>query len=130
MNNQLLAHGMTFFGIFLIGCGIISVIFIGLKAKTALISGGMSGSISLLISYLIFHRIEGAHLAAVIFSFALFIVFSWRATKTLFAIFDLLAKDREGLQGKGIAFLIISLMAIVSFMVFAVQLVFFLGTVL
>src|SRR5436190_18847156 len=102
MNNQVLVHTLYFYGAFLTLCGIISVIFIGLKAKTALISGGFSGGINLLIAYLIFNQIPGAKLSGVIVALALFIVFAWRSTKTLLGIFDLIEKTQEGIKGKGI----------------------------
>jgi hypothetical protein len=130
MNTQVLAHILFFYGAFLIICGIISVIFIGLKAKTALISGGISGSIALLISYWISNRVglQEAKAAGVIFSLALFIVFAWRSTKTLFSIFDMIENSREGIKSKGIAFLIISLMALISLIIFGVQIIFYLNS--
>jgi len=115
---------LTFYGLFLIACGIISVIFIGMKAKTALMSGGMSGALSLFIAYLVSINTPGAPWAGVILSLGLFIVFAWRSTKTLFKIFELLGlPNKEELNGKGIAFLIISLMAVVSIFVFMLQVV-------
>jgi Transmembrane proteins 14C len=128
MNNQVLVHTLCLYGAFLILCGIISVIFIGLKAKTALISGGTSGSICLLIAYLIYNHTPEAKLIGVIFNLALFIVFAWRATKTLFSVFDMIEKSQEGIKGKGIAFLIISLMAVVSLVIFGVQIIFYLNS--
>jgi hypothetical protein len=120
MITQLLA----FYGLFLIACGIISVIFIGSKAKTALMSGGMSGVLSLSIAYFLSIGVVGAVWAGLIVSFALFIVFAWRSTKTLFKIFELISSsNREELEGKGIAFLIISLMAVVSIFVFTLQVI-------
>jgi hypothetical protein len=112
-----------FYGIFLITCGIVAVIFIGSKAKTALMSGGMSGLLSILIAYFIGKGSGYAPVFGIILPAALFIVFAWRSTKTLFRIFELLtsspgAPDKNELQGKGIAFLIISLMAITSLIVF------------
>ena len=122
MNQYLIAVLLYFYGSFLILCGIVSVIFIGLKAKTALISGGMSGCISLLIGYLIFADAPGARLAGIFVSLALFCVFSWRSTKTLFRIFEIQQSSvQDELKGKGIAFLIISLMAVVSIFVLALQ---------
>jgi hypothetical protein len=44
---------LYFYGLFLILCGIIAVLFIGLKAKTALASGGLSGVIALGTGYLV-----------------------------------------------------------------------------
>jgi hypothetical protein len=123
MNDQILCHLMTFYGLFLISCGITAVVFIGFKAKTALISGGLSGSISLLIAYLFSQNIHGVQIAGLIFSLALFIVFSWRSAKTLFSLFAMIASSHPELKGKGIAFLIISLMAVVSLFVFGFQIV-------
>jgi hypothetical protein len=125
--SQLLVQILACYGVFLIGCGITAVVFIGLKAKTALLSGGMSGTLSILIAWLISRNINGAELAGLVLSFALFIVFSWRATKTLHGIFEMIPSAHEGLKGKGIAFLIIGLMAVVSLMVFGAQLILFLN---
>ncbi len=87
MVNQLLSNLLAFYGLFLISCGITAVIFIGLKAKTALVSGGTSGLIALLISYFISQDVQSAKWAGLILSFALFVVFSWRANKTFFSNF-------------------------------------------
>ncbi len=116
---------LAFYGIFLIVCGIVSVVFIGMKAKTALASGGLSGFISLLIAYLVSSGTCCASIAGIVLSFALFVVFSWRSAKTLFKIFELLQlpAPQSELNGKGIAFLIISLMAMVSIIVFALQVI-------
>jgi len=112
-----------FYGIFLIACGVVSVIFIGPKAKTALLSGGMSGLLSILIGYSIGKGSAYALVFGIILPGALFIVFAWRSTKTLFRIFELLSDraDKKELHGKGIAFLIISLMAVTSLVVLLLQ---------
>jgi len=122
--NESLSSILIFYGLFLIACGIASVIFIGLKAKTALISGGTSGAISLTIAYLFTHGFGWFWPAGIFFSFALFIVFSWRATKTLFSVFDMIKSNHPDLKSKGIAFLIISLMAVVSITVIGLQAIF------
>jgi len=112
---------LIFYGVFLICCGITSVLFIGPKAKTALISGGGSGLISILTGY--FYSIDSMFLviAAILIPFMLFIVFSWRSTKTFFKLIELIsAKDSE-VNTKAIAFLIISLMAVVSIFVVTLQ---------
>jgi hypothetical protein len=123
-NNSILVHAFAFYGIFLILCGIISIVFIGIKAKTALFSGGTSGTIALLIAYLLSQGIESAKWGGLSLSSGLFIVFSWRTTKTLFKIFELIREPNDELKGKGIAFLIIGLMAIVTLFVLALQLIF------
>ncbi len=122
MHNHIVTTLLLFYGIFLILCGIVSVAFIGMKAKTALVSGGTSGLLAILLSYLICIDFKGAQIAGLILNLALFIVFSWRATKTLFKVFELINSPNEELHGKAIAFLIISLMAVVSVFVFVLQL--------
>jgi hypothetical protein len=113
---------LIFYGFFLISCGIGSVIFIGMKAKTALISGGTSGLISILVGYLYsFHNMLLVTMSILI-PLALFCVFSWRSTKTLFKLFELISEKSTETNSKALAFLIISLMAIVSIFTFAIQL--------
>lgn len=120
---------LIFYGIFLILCGIVSVLFIGMKAKTALISGGTAGSVALLMAWLISQNINSGRIGGVMLAGLLFIVFSWRSTKTLFRIFELLQSPApaEELKGKGIAFMIISLMAIVTIVVLILQLLIYTG---
>ncbi len=86
-------------------------------------SGGMSGLLSVLIAYFIGKGSDYAPVFGIILPAALFIVFAWRSTKTLFRIFELLLErtDKNELNGKGIAFLIITLMAITSLVVFIIQ---------
>jgi len=88
-------------------------------------SGGMSGLLSILIAYLIGNGSTYAPLFGIILTGALFIVFAWRSSKTLFKIFELLSNkaDKNELNGKGIAFLIISLMAVTSLIVFMLHIV-------
>ena len=123
MKEQYLTSILLFYGFFLISCGITAVVFIGMKAKTALVSGGTSGLVTLTIAYLISQQTPFATIAGIFISFALFCVFSWRSTKTLLAIFKLIETAHEDLKGKGIAFLIISLMAVISLVVFAFQII-------
>lgn len=119
-----LVNLLLFYGFFLIVSGIVSVVFIGMKAKTALISGGTAGGLVLAVALLISGGLAVAAYAGIFLSLALFIVFSWRATKTLFRLFEMIPVGHEELKGKGIAFLIISLMAVVSLVVFMIQIVF------
>jgi uncharacterized membrane protein (UPF0136 family) len=116
---------MAFYGLFLILCGIIAVIFIGRKAKTALISGGSSGALSLLIASFMSQMQSWALIGGLILTLALSVVFAWRATKTLFSVFDMLKNQSQDLKGKGIAFLIISLMCVISVFTFAQLCVYF-----
>ena len=114
---------LYFYGTFLILCGIVSVIFIGLRAKTALLSGGTSGVLALLCGYGISMDMSAARIGGVLLPAMLFVVFSWRSTKTLFKVFELVNTPGEELKGKLIAFLIISLMAVVSIFTFALQVI-------
>ncbi|MEO5975875.1 MAG: hypothetical protein ABIS36_20895 [Chryseolinea sp.] len=128
MTSAYLAPILLFYGIFLISCGIVSVIFIGMKAKTALVSGGMSGAISLVLAYLAWTGFVAASWIGIGLSFALLIVFSWRSTKTLLKVLELIPTSHPELNAKGIAFLIISLMAVVSIFVLMLQCILLLGT--
>ncbi|CAN5210994.1 hypothetical protein BH09BAC3_BH09BAC3_25670 [soil metagenome] len=117
MERQAAFTLLFYYGTFLILCGIASVIFIGMKAKTALISGSVSGIAAMSLGHLISTGANAGFWGGVLLSLVLFCVFSWRSTKTLFAIFELIPSRHEDLRGKGVAFLIISLMAVVSIMV-------------
>lgn len=125
MDPQSLSSLLYFYGIFLICCGVAAVVFIGAKAKTAVMSGGTSGILSCAIAYLVSDNSTWAPVAGICLALALFVVFSWRSSKTLFRIFELISSHKTDgeLKGKGIAFLIISLMAVVSMFVFALQIV-------
>ena len=125
MTQSIPASVLYFYGTFLILCGIVSVIFIGPKAKTALISGGTSGVISIAIAYLISTDVSRARIAGLVVPLLLFIVFAWRSTKTLYTIFELIPIQHPDLKGKGIAFLVISLMAVVSIVVVMLQFIYF-----
>jgi hypothetical protein len=116
---------LGFYGVFLISCGIISVCFIGMKAKTALISGGGSGTLCLVIAYYMSHQQPWAFIAGFVITMGLSVVFSWRATKTLFSLFNMIQQQSKDIKGKGIAFLIISLMCVISVFTSAMQFVFF-----
>lgn len=124
MNISVLVPLLTIYGSFLILCGIASVIFIGMRAKTALISGGTSGLLAITCAYFISQQSGIAQIGGIVLSLGLFIVFSWRSTKTLFTIFELIPTASAELKGKGVAFLIISLMAVVSIFVLFIQLIF------
>jgi hypothetical protein len=95
---------------------------IGLKAKTALASGGISGVIAITIGHYVSQGSYVAQTGGILLCFALFIVFCWRSAKTLFVVFELIPERHPDLKGKGIAFLIISLMAVVSIVVLLLQL--------
>jgi hypothetical protein len=124
MYHQILINILSFYGCFLITCGVVSVIFIGKRAKTALLSGGISGFISLSVAFLISQKVSGAEIAGFLVPTILFVVFSWRSTQTLFSLAEMIAKAHEDLKMKGIAFMIISLMAVVSLVVLMFQFAF------
>ena len=121
---------LVFYGLFLISCGIGSVIFIGMKAKTALISGGTSGFISIVVGY--FYSLNNMPIVtiAILIPLALFVIFSWRSSKTLFKLIELISIKSPETNSKAIAFLIISLMAVVSIFTFAIQLTEYVNLVL
>ena len=122
MNSSFIPSLLFYYGSFLICCGIASVMLIGLKAKTALASGGISGIIAIAFGHYVSQGSQVAQTGGVLLCFALFIVFCWRSAKTLFVAFELIPERHPDLKGKGIAFLIISLMAVVSMVVLILQL--------
>lgn len=113
----MLSNTLLFYGFFLISCGIVSVVFIGMKAKTALLSGGTSGLMALAIAYISVQKVNLALSLGIGLTAFLFVIFSWRASKTLFLLLELATEKQEGVHKKAIAFLIISLMAVVTLMV-------------
>ena len=113
---------LFWYGSFLILCGIASVMLIGMKAKTALASGGLSGVIAITIAHFISQGSTMAQSAGILVCLMLFTVFCWRSAKTLFTVVDLIPERHPDLRGKAIAFLIISLMAVVSITVLILQL--------
>ena len=113
---------LFYYGVFLISCGIAAVILIGFKAKTALASGGRSGVVAMATGHFISQGSAIAQVAGPLICLALFIVFCWRSARTLFTVFELIPERHPDLKAKGIAFLIISLMAVVSVIVLLLQL--------
>lgn len=113
------------YGLFLIVCGIASVVFIGWKAKTALVSGGLSGSLALALCTLAMSYPSPVSIGGIGLAGLLFCVFAWRSTKTLFTLLELVHNgvSKREWEEKAIAFLIIGFMAVVSFLVLAVQVV-------
>lgn len=122
MNSLFVAYLLFYYGVFLISCGIMAVVLIGLKAKTALASGGLSGVIAITIGHFVSQGSASAQVAGLLVCLALFVVFCWRSAKTLFTLFELIPSRHPDLKGKGIAFLIISLMAVVTIIVLLLQL--------
>jgi hypothetical protein len=122
MNSMFVPALLFYYGVFLILCGMVSVMLIGWKAKTALISGGISGIIIVTIGHFISQGSTVADAAGLAVCFALFVVFCWRSAKTLFTVLKLIPEGHPDLKGKAIAFLIISLMAVVSVVVLFLQL--------
>jgi hypothetical protein len=116
---------LFYYGLFLIIMGIVSVIFIGMNAKTALISGSMSGILAMAAGHGIHIGLGFARPAGIVVTLLLFGVFAWRSTKTLHKIFELIPTQSPELKGKGVAFLIISLMAVVSVVTSILQLVWY-----
>jgi len=122
MNSMFVPSLFFYYGTFLILCGIAAIVLIGMKAKTALASGGVSGVIFITIGHFVSQGSAVAQVAGVLVCFGLFVVFCWRSVKTLFKVFELIPEHHPDVKGKTIAFLIISLMAVVSVVVLLLQL--------
>ena len=91
-------------------------------------SGGLSGLISITIGYFVSQGSTFAQIAGLIVCLILFIVFCWRSAKTLFTVLEMTSESHPDLRGKAIAFLIISLMAVVTITVLILQLSVFVTT--
>lgn len=122
MNSLFVPSLLFYYGIFLILCGIGAVALIGWKAKTALASGGTAGAIAIILGHFVSQGSTTAQVAGLLVCLALCVVFCWRSAKTLFTLFNLVPDRHPDLKGKAIAFLIISLMAVVSVIVLILQL--------
>jgi hypothetical protein len=122
MNSLFVPALLFYYGLFLILCGVAAVLLIGLKAKTALISGGTSGILAMTTGHFISQGAPLATVAGLLLCTMLIVVFCWRSAKTLFTVMDLIPQKHPDLKGKAIAFLIISLMAIVTLVVLLLQL--------
>jgi hypothetical protein len=123
MTPMFVASLLFFYGVFLILCGIVSVLLIGMRAKTALASGGLSGVLAITIGHFVSQGSAVAPIAGIAVCLLLFVVFCWRSAKTLFSVLNMVPDRHPDLKGKVIAFLIISLMAVVSVFVLITQLV-------
>jgi hypothetical protein len=113
---------LLFYGFFLIICGIAAIIFIGGKAKTALLSGGSFGALSIICGYFFAYHSVFA-IAGLIISSFLFVIFSWRATKTFLVLITYIQTENKDANLKAIAFLIISLMTVASLFTTMLQLI-------
>lgn len=124
MPTNLYINLYVFYGLFLTTCGLIAIVFIGPKAKTALGSGSISGLLSLLVAYMYYQQYDLAQPLGIGLSLLLFGVFSWRCTLTLFKVFEIQQSSPAEIKPKIIAFLLIGLMAIVSLIVFLLRIIF------
>jgi hypothetical protein len=123
MQSTPLISLLIFYGLFLIICGISALVFIGAKAKTAVMSGGISGATAIGIAYAATQGFAYARYFGLVLCLLLFAVFSWRASKTLIVLLKLSAEKLPEVKEKAVAFLIIALMAVVTLFVFALLLV-------
>ena len=74
------ARWVVRYGLFLMLIGVVGFLSNPEKAKTALISGGTFGGISLLWGFLMARGKRWSHTAALVTTLMLAVVFSWRAT--------------------------------------------------
>ncbi|MCU0786300.1 MAG: TMEM14 family protein [Verrucomicrobia bacterium] len=102
-----LARWTVAYGLFLIACGLAGYLSNPEKAKTALISGGTFGAISMIWGWLMARRITWSRWAAVLTTALLSGVFAWRATVGWISFAD-------GASGKFFAAFLITLMGLAS----------------
>lgn len=106
MKNTL-ARWTIAYGLFLIGCGLAGYLSNPEKAKTALISGGTFGALSILWGALMARGLAWSRRAALVTSSFLVCIFTWRASVSWLAVAD-------GASDKRFAAILITLMGIAS----------------
>jgi uncharacterized membrane protein (UPF0136 family) len=89
-----LARWTLAYGLFLIACGLAGYLSNTEKAKTALISGGTFGALSMLWGALMARGAPRARWAALVTSGLLVAVFAWRASASWLAVADGAADKR------------------------------------
>lgn len=107
-----LAKWTIAYGLFLIACGVAGYLSNPEKAKTALISGGTFGVLSILWGALMARRAAWSRWAALVTSGVLVAVFAWRASVSWMAV-------AEGATDKQFAAVLITLMGAASIAIFA-----------
>ncbi|MFT2007853.1 hypothetical protein ACMA1I_04195 [Pontibacter sp. 13R65] len=123
-----LSYLYAFFGLFLIGCGIISVLFLGWKAKTALVSGGTFGLLALIAGHFLNQAQSWALYLGVAEAALLTGIFAWRASAAFLTLTKLLQnKDAVAIRQKSIAFIIIATMFLMALFVLALSAMFLKG---
>lgn len=85
--KQKTAKTVMFYGVFLIGAGIIGYLSNPEKAKTALLSGGTFGLLSILLGWLGAKKVSWSFFAAKVVTTFLSVVFTWRAVVTWGKVF-------------------------------------------
>lgn len=86
--NTRTAGYVIFYGVFLIGMGLLGYLSNPEKAKTALMSGGTFGALSILWGVLMTRHIRWSLPAAKVTTGFLAIVFTWRASVSWLAVLD------------------------------------------
>ena len=124
--HQNIAYLFAFFGLFLITCGVVSVLFLGRKAKTAVMSGGFFGLVALTAGHFLNLSQTWALYLGLTEAFLLTFIFAWRASTAFHTLMELVqAKDQAAaVKAKSIAFLIIGTMFIMALFVLAVSVAF------
>ncbi|WP_114781324.1 hypothetical protein [Botryobacter ruber] len=123
--HQNIAYLYAFFGLFLITCGVVSVLFLGRKAKTAIMSGGFFGLVALTAGHFLNLSQPWALYLGLTEAFLLTFIFAWRASTAFHTLMELVqANDQAAVRSKSIAFLIIATMFIMALFVLAVSVTF------
>ncbi|TXK46388.1 hypothetical protein FVR03_10915 [Pontibacter qinzhouensis] len=124
--HQHLSYLYAFFGLFLIGCGLLSVLVLGWKAKTALVSGGTFGLIALTAGHFLNLSQTWALYVGALEAVLLAGIFAWRASAAFLKLTELLqTHDTQAVRQKSIAFLIIATMFVTALVVLTITATFF-----
>lgn len=99
-----------FYGIFLIVCGILTVTFLGFKAKTGLLSGSICGTIAIALAYWMRGGRKIAYFGGLAYGIIMLGIFAWRGGVTFMKLVSMISVVHEDMRIKAAGFLIIAMM--------------------
>lgn len=120
MTTKYTSNALLIYGLYMVIMGVLSFVFIGSTAKTALLSGGSMGLIAILFSFFVNKEKTFAIWGGLFQSLSLIGIFAWRGSISFLTIFEKLELG-EPILGKSVAFLVIMSMFMMSLFVFTIQ---------
>jgi uncharacterized membrane protein (UPF0136 family) len=107
-----------FYGLYMIVCGIIPLFFLGQAARSAFVSGVVTGGLAIVFAYFLHQGRLWAFWAGNLLAVFLLGIFAFRASASFLRLVDLIAYgDSFQLPEKAVGFLILSSMFLISLIV-------------